>query len=235
MTTGRWRTSELARQAGVSEQQIRNYVDTGVLPPVARAENNYRIFTDQHADALQTARALADGHGWSCTRAVLNAVHANDIPAALAMIDKSHAELAHERTTIAAATRAFTEAARDEAPPVRRPALIGEVATEVGVHTPVLRLWEQRGLLHPKRHPTTGYRVFDPAEQRAAHLIAVLRRGNFAFDIIEAVIATIRTSGNMARALAELARRNQQVDDQSRKRLAGSAALHTYLASHYKA
>jgi len=232
--TGRWRLAELARLAGVSEQQVRNYVDAGILPPVTRAANNYRVFTDQHADALTTARALADGHGWPRTRAVLNAIHTGDIPAVLAMIDESHAELARERTTIAAATRAFTEVARDAAPPARRPALIGEVATEVGVHTPVLRLWEERGLLHPQRHPTTGYRIFDPAEQRAAHLIAVLRRGNFAFDIIDAVIDTIRTSGNITRALAELARRNQQVDDQSRRRLAGSAALHTYLAGHYQ-
>jgi DNA-binding transcriptional MerR regulator len=232
--TGQWRLADLARLAGVSEQQVRNYVDAGILPPVTRAANNYRVFTDQHADALTTARALAAGHGWQRTREVLTAVHTHDIPAALAMIDESHAELARERTTIAAATRAFTEAARDAAPPTRRPALIGEVAVEVGVHTPVLRLWEQRGLLHPERHPTTGYRIFDPAEQRAAHLIAVLRRGNFAFDIIDAVIDTIRTSGNMTRALAELARRNQQVDDQSRRRLAGSAALHTYLATHYR-
>lgn len=150
------------------------------------------------------------------------------------MIDESHAELAHERATIAAATRAFTEAADTPAPTTRRPVLIGEVAAETGVHTPVLRLWEQRGLLRPQRHPSTGYRVFDPAEQRVAHLIAVLRRGNFAFDIIEAVIETLRTSGNMTRALRELSRRDEQVNEQSRQRLAASAALHTYLADHYQ-
>lgn len=233
MAPRRWRLADLARLGGVSEQQVRNYVDTGVLPPADRAANNYRVFTDQHADALETARALATGHNWQRTRAVLNAVHTGDIPGALAMIDESHAELAHERATIAAATRAFTEAADGPAPSTRRPALIGEVAHDIGVHTPVLRLWEQRGLLRPHRHPTTGYRVFDPAEQRAAHLVAVLRRGNFAFDIIDAVIDTLRTSGNMTRALAELARRTEQVTLASHLRLAGSAALHAYLGRHY--
>ncbi len=229
----RWRLAELARLAGVSEQQVRNYVDTGVLPPVTRAANNYRVFTDQHADAVCTARILAVGHGWVRARAVLAAVHGGDIPAAVAMIDDGHAELARERATIAAATRAFTEAADDPAPTTRRPLLIGEVAAEVGVRTPVLRLWERRGLLRPRRHPATGYRVFDPAEQRAAHLVAVLRRGNFAFDIIDAVIETLRTSGNMTRVLAELARRDQQVDQHSRRRLAATAAFYAYLDKHY--
>jgi DNA-binding transcriptional MerR regulator len=233
VTGRRWRLAELARLAGVSEQQVRNYVDTGVLPPVTRAANNYRVFTDQHADALRTARTLASGHGWPCARAVLGAVHAGDIPGALAMIDDSHADLARERATIAAATRAFTEAAGDPAPSTRRPALIGQVATDIGVRTPVLRLWEQRGLLLPRRDPVTGYRVFDPAEQRAAHLVAVLRRGDFAFGIIEAVIDTLRTSGSMTRALTELARRDQQVYQHSRQRLRATAALHVYLDKHY--
>jgi DNA-binding transcriptional MerR regulator len=204
-----------------------------VLPPAIRAPNNYRVFTDQHADAVSTARILATGHGWPCARAVLAAVHAGDVPAALAMIDDSHAELARERATIAAATRAFTEAADDPAPTTRRPALIGQVADEIGVRTPVLRLWERRGLLRPRRDPVTGYRLFDPAEQRAAHLVAVLRRGDFAFGIIAAVIQTLRASGSMTRALSELARRDEQVYQHSRQRLQASAALHAYLDEHY--
>jgi len=136
----RWRVVELARLSGVSEQQIRNYVDTGVLPPAERAANGYRIFTDHHADALRTARILAVGHGWSRTHAVLNAVHTGDLPTALAIIDDSHAKLAGERATITAATQAFTKAASEPAPSARRSALIGQVAGTIGVRTPVLRL-----------------------------------------------------------------------------------------------
>jgi DNA-binding transcriptional MerR regulator len=219
----------------VSEQQVRNYVDTGLLPPAERAANGYRIFTDHHADALRTARTLAVGHGWQRTRAVLNAVHTGDLATALAIIDDSHAELARERTTITAAIQAFTEAATEPAPTARRPALIGQVAATIGVRTPVLRLWERRGLLRPRRDPVTGYRVFDPAEQRAAHLIAVLRRGNFGFGIIAAVIDTIRTNASINSALAELARRDQQVYSSSRQRLQASAALHAYLDQHHPA
>jgi DNA-binding transcriptional MerR regulator len=229
----RTRIVDLARAAGITEQQVRNYLDAGLLPPAPRAANNYRVFTAQHADALRTARALAAGHGWGRTRTILTSVHGGDVATALATIDESHAELARERASIAVATRAFTQAANDPAPPVRSYARIGQVATDIGVRTPVLRLWESRGLLRPDRERPTGYRVYDRSEQRIAHLIAVLRAGHFAFPIIDAVIATIRSTGSVSRALAELSRRDEQVQQLSRVRLQASAALSGYLAEYY--
>jgi len=234
-TVRRWRIVELARLGGISEQQVRNYLAAGLLPPAERAANNYRLFTDQHADALRTARVLAAGHGWIRARAILAAIHRGDISAALTAIDDSHAELAHERTSIATATHAFSRTASDPAPVVRPRARIGQVAADIGVRTPVLRLWERRGLLRPDRDRGTGYRSYDAAEQRIAHLIAVLRAGRFAFPIIDAVIATMRSSGSVSRALAELSRRDEQVHQVSRSRLHATAALQDYLDRYYPA
>ena len=229
----RWRLVDLAAQAGITEQQVRNYLAAGLLPPAGRAGNNYRVLTDHHADALRTVRALAAGHGWARTRVILTAVHDGDIAAALAAVDDSHADLARERATIAAAVRAFTLAADAAAPAVRRRARIGQVAADIGVRTSVLRLWEQRGLLRPERDPATGYRVYGPAEQRAARLVAVLRAGGFAFPIIDDAIATMRADGGLTQALAHLSRRDEQVHRNSVRRLHASAALHSYLTTHY--
>jgi DNA-binding transcriptional MerR regulator len=225
--------TDLAELAGISEQQVRNYLASGLLPPAERAANNYRVLTDHHADALRTVRTLAAGHGWLRARTILTAVHDGDIAAALAAVDESHAELARERAMIAAATQAFTRAAHDPAPAVRRRARIGQVAADTGVRTPVLRLWERRGLLQPQRDQDTGYRVYSPAEQRAAHLVAVLRAGGFTFAIIDDAIATMRSSGSLDQALAHLSRRDEQVRQLSLRRLQASAALHAYLAKHY--
>lgn len=233
MSERRWRLVDLAELAGITEQQVRNYLAAGLLPPAERAANNYRVLTDHHADALRTARALAAGHGWPRARTILTAVHHGDIPAALAAVDDSHAELARERATIAAATDAFTRTASGPAPAVRRQARIGQVAADIGIRTPVLRLWERRGLLQPQRDPITGYRLYSPAEQRAARLTAVLRAGGFAFPIIDAALATMRSSGSLERALAELSRRDEQVHHLSLRRLQASAALHAYLAKYY--
>jgi DNA-binding transcriptional MerR regulator len=233
MAGRRWRLVELARMAGVTEQQVRNYLAAGLLPPAARTAANYRVLTDQHADALRTARALAAGHGWLRARAILAAVHRDDLPAALAALDDSHAELARERARIAATADAFSRAADEPVPAIRRPVRIGRVAAEVGVRTPVLRLWERRGLLHPDRDRAGGYRFYGPAEQRAAHLIAVLRAGGLPFTIIGPVIAALRSSGSTAGALAELRRRDEQVHLLSRRRLEATATLHAYLAQYY--
>jgi DNA-binding transcriptional MerR regulator len=178
-----------------------------------------------------TVRQVAAGHGWERARIIMNAVHEGDVAAALAAVDAGHADLTRERAGIAAAAEAFAAAAAADPPPAsRRNALIGQLARAIGVRPPVLRLWEQRGLLHPIRDRATSYRIFEPAEQRTAHLIAVLRRGDVSFAIVHPVVETMRTTGSTTRgALAELARRDKEIQQTSRRRLQGSAALLAYL------
>src|SRR5262245_13047343 len=98
----RLRITDLARSAGLSVQQIRNYVALGLLPPVQRASNGYRMFTAEHAEALKVARTLIAGYGWQTALTVLQAVHNDDPAGALAAADRSHAELHHERSQVTA-------------------------------------------------------------------------------------------------------------------------------------
>lgn len=228
----RLRAVDLAATVGISVQQVRNYVELGVLPPVRRTASGYRIFTAEHARALTVARRLAEGHGWSRTREIMAAVHRGDLPAALAALDGGHAELDRERAEIRRVLGAFETVLAS--PPAVRPAprhgaRIGEVAALVGVRTSQLRLWEERELLRPGRTPGTNYRVYDEAELRAAQVIALLRRGAYPFEIIAAVLGELRTTGSAARVRAELGRREQELHTRSLRRLRGSAALHDYL------
>lgn len=224
------RITDLARMAGVSVQQVRNYVDLGVLPAVERTPSGYRLFTEAHAEALLIVRQLADGHGWERTRVIMRAVHAGDMETVLATVDASHGELARERADIARVLGAFEAVGRRPAVPrARRPLRIGEVADFVGVRTPVLRLWEQRGLLRPEREQATGYRVYDSAELRKAEVIALLRRGNYPFPIVQAVLEELGPQGRPEHVRAELAKREQDLLRRSHLRLRASAALSTYL------
>ncbi len=43
---------ELAQRTGISIETIRFYEAQGLLPPPARAANNYRVYTPQHAEQL---------------------------------------------------------------------------------------------------------------------------------------------------------------------------------------
>ncbi len=229
---GRLRAIELARTAGISVQQVRNYVELGILPPVERTASGYRIFTDDHARALVVARQLADGHGWARTRVIMRAVHERDLDAALAALDRSHAELDHERADIAKVLGAFETIVTNPGAPDpidRRGIRIGEVAHAIGVRTSSLRLWEQRGLLRPSREKTTGYRVYDESELRRARVVALLRRGNYSFPIVRAVLDEMRATGSPERVRAELAKREQELQGRSLRRLRASAALYGYL------
>ncbi|TVT24849.1 MerR family transcriptional regulator [Amycolatopsis acidiphila] len=216
--------------AGVSVQQVRNYVELGVLPPVERTASGYRLFTETHAEALLIVRQLAEGHGWERTRVIMRAVHAGDLETVLKTVDASHAELSRERADIARVLGAFeTVGTPPVVPRQRRPLRIGEVADAVGVRTPVLRVWEQRGLLRPEREHSTGYRVYGPAELRKAEVVALLRRGNYPFPTVRAVLDELGPQGRPERVRAELAKREQELNRRSLRRLRASAALSAYL------
>lgn len=229
----RWRAVDIAETAGISVQQVRNYVDLGVLPPVERTPSGYRIFTGEHAAAVTLARQMAQGHGWARTRAIMRAVHDGDLDIAIAAVDASHAELDRERADVADVLRALTTVTTSPAAatnPVPRGGLrIGDVASIARVRTPVLRLWERRGLLRPAREPSTGYRVYDEAELRTARVVALLRRGAYPFPVVHAVVDELRGSGSPDRVRAELAKREQELHRRSLLRLRASAALYGYL------
>ncbi|MFD0307367.1 MerR family transcriptional regulator [Streptomyces sp. NPDC127119] len=226
----RLRVVDLARAAGISTQQVRNYVETGLLPPVERTDSGYRVFTDVHADALTAVRALAAGHGWPTAGAVMRAVHGDDLETALAVLDAGHAELHRERGELAEVLGVLDTLVTLDTPAADRGGLrIGEVADAIGVRTPVLRLWEARGLLRPTRERSTGYRTYSASEARLARIVALLRRGGHPFSAIAPVLAELRAGGSPERVRAELAGRERELHRRSLTRLRGSAALDAYL------
>lgn len=228
----RVRITDLARSVGISVQQVRNYVDLGLLPAVERTDSGYRIFTRRHAQALDTVRKLIDGHGHKRAIAIMRAVHVGDLETALREVDAGHAELDRERAEIASVLGAFDSVVADSPaaePGSRSGASIGETARSAGARTSALRVWEDYGLLEPRRDTATGYRVYDAFEQRLVRVVALLRRGGFPFPIVRAVLAELRTAGSPERLRAELARREQELHHRSLRRLRASAALYAYL------
>src|SRR6266516_5098565 len=91
------RTIDLARAAGISVQQVRNYESLGLLPQASRSKSGYRLYTQRHLAALKTARGLVGGYGGPRMPKIMQALHRDDLSAALAMIDSRHAELASKR------------------------------------------------------------------------------------------------------------------------------------------
>jgi DNA-binding transcriptional MerR regulator len=223
----RIRITELARSAGLSVQQIRNYVDLGVLPPAGRAANGYRVFTTRHGEALAAARVLIAGHGWQTAVAMLHAVHHDDPDTALALVDRSHGDLDRERVHV----RSMLEALDGDLPErfrVTRPVRIADAAGAVGARPSALRLWERRGLLSPDRDRATGYRVYDQAQLMRAAVVALLRRHGYPLAAVREVMAAM-VAGDPARTREALASRQRDLNRASVARARGTAALYGYM------
>jgi DNA-binding transcriptional MerR regulator len=234
----------LAREAGISVQQVRNYEQAGLLPTATRSAAGYREFDESHRRALTSARELVGAYGWDDAVTIMAAVHRGDLATAVACIDHAHAQLDHERDRIQQALQAFEvvvthpldadprmAAALDQMTRQGTPLRIGQLADLLGVRTSTLRFWERAGLIRPSREQATGYRAFDVAAARDAHLVRLLREGNFPMTIIRAALDEMHSSpdGRPERVGAELNRRKSQLHQRSWARLRADATLITYL------
>ncbi|WP_306338874.1 MerR family DNA-binding transcriptional regulator [Streptomyces sp. KL118A] len=230
---GGLRPVDLARAAGVSPQQIRNYADAGILPPAPRSPAGYRRFDAGHRQALLAYRALVRGHGSAAARAVMRAVHAGEVPRALALIDAGHALLHDQRGALRTTGEALAAVAEDgpTAPALPRSRLrIGEVAAHLGVRASALRVWEAAGLLTPSRDPGTHYRSYLPADVRDARIVHMLRQSHYLLPQIRPVLDDLRRSGGVGALRTALAQREAALDLRARAMLEGAAHLHRYLS-----
>ncbi|MEU1318149.1 MerR family transcriptional regulator [Streptomyces tibetensis] len=232
MNDRRLRPVDLARLAGVSTQQIRNYEDAGVLPPAARTASGYRVFGEVHRGALLAYRTLMRGYGPVTATNILRTVHEGDVPGALALLDAAHAALHEERVALRAASEALELLAAGPPAPLPHSGglRIGEVAALLGVRTSALRVWEGAGLLTPGRERGTGYRVYEPADVRDARLVHTLRRSHYLFDQIRPVLEGLRREGGSAALRAAVAARGEALTARTRVMIEGAGALHAHLA-----
>lgn len=219
------RTVDLARAAGVSTQQIRNYEDAGVLPPVPRTGSGYRTFDERHLRAVLAYRGLAAGHGPEPARAIMRAVLAGEVPRALALMDAGHATLHQERGALQATATALEAVPAVPADAGGPELSVGELAAQLGVRTSALRVWEAAGLLAPRRERITGYRRYGPAEVRDARMIRMLRQSWYPLPQIGPILDGLRRTGSSAALREAVARRQAELTRRSAALLDGAAHL----------
>ncbi|GAB3885294.1 MerR family transcriptional regulator [Kibdelosporangium lantanae] len=224
------RPIDLAREAGLSTQQVRNYVDTGVLPPAPRTAAGYRTLDIRHSRALATYRALVGGYGWNTAGDVMRAIHGDDIPRALSLVDASHAALHEERESLRAVGEAL-EAVASEAPePPRKSMRVGEVARYLGVRPSALRVWEEAGLLQPERDRGTKYRRYGPDDVRDARMVHMLRQGRYPLNEIRPILDGLRRTGSSDALREAIAQRQEFIATRTRAMLEAAGHLHAYLS-----
>jgi DNA-binding transcriptional MerR regulator len=225
------RPVDLAREVGISTQQVRNYEAAGILLPAPRTESGYRRYGPEHLDALRTYRALVPGFGTGTATAIMQAVHECDERRALRLVDAGHAALHEQRLATDTASEALDTAAerfRDPDPQPGPALRVGELAARLGVRTSTLRVWDAAGLLAPTRERGTAYRSYGPVQVRDAR-IAMLRQGRYGFSQIRPVLDGLRRTGSPEALRAAVAERRAAHDRQSRAMLHGASLLDTHL------
>lgn len=227
------RTIDLAREAGLSAQQVRNYEASGLLPPAGREANGFRRYTERHLGALRTVRAMmAAGYDGASILAIMCAAHEGEPDAALALVDARHARLDQERRqtelTLEAIGALHAGGANDSFARKPAPLTIGEAARAVGVRPSALRFWEGEGLIAPARDGSSGYRLFDAREMRRLEVVVLLRRAHYRFEAIRSVIDELST-GTPESSLRAVDQRRREIAAASRACAQATAALWDYL------
>ena len=179
------RTSDLARAVGIHPNTVRLYEEWGLIPPVARSESGYRIFTQRHLDCLRLARTIyASEYPGRDLRAsgneVIQCAVQDDWQGAL---EKAHEHLSaveeelHRAETAADVLEHWAQKAtesRDE-----KPLAIREVSKMLGVSHDVIRNWERNGLVTIRRNPYNNYRLFTRKDIERMQIIRLLSTAGY--------------------------------------------------------
>ncbi|WP_067474491.1 TioE family transcriptional regulator [Actinomadura hibisca] len=230
------RPVDLAREHGLSTQAVRNYEEAGILPAAGRTPSGYRTYTPLHALALAAFLALIPGHGHQTATSIMQAVNRGAVDEAFHLIDESHAQLLEDRRTLQAVETALRDlgstAMSDGTSTVPGGTFVGPLARKLGIQPATLRKWERAGLVHPRRDPQTGYRVYDEAAVRDARLAHQLRRGGYLLEQIAPLLAQVRAAGGLEPLEATLRDWHGRLADRGRAMLSGAVELETYLREH---
>ncbi|WP_245847977.1 TioE family transcriptional regulator [Lentzea kentuckyensis] len=222
------RPADLAREHGISTQAVRNYEQSGFIPPADRTPSGYRVYTPVHAAALRTFVALVPAYGHALAGQIMNAIHTGSLDDVLLRIDRGHEQLLRDRETLDSVSRAVQDLTGFE--PVLEPRTIGELARRLDVTPATLRAWEEAGILAPARE-STGYRTFSAEDVRDAELAHLLRRGGYPLTRIALVVRQIRTAGGTETLGAALTDWRHRLTARGLAMLAASARLNDYLSA----
>ena len=181
-------TSDVAKIIGIHPNTVRLYEEWGLLPPVERKPNGYRIFTDFHIEQLRLARlafqieVLQNGLRKKIVLMVKTAA-TKDFDAALSLTEEYRIQLRQERTNaeeaISIAKQLLCGVTEENTHFLKRK----EVSDYLDISMDTLRNWEMNGLLAVKRKQN-GYRVYTDEDMKRLKIIRSLRCAGYSLEAI---------------------------------------------------
>lgn len=181
-------TSDVAKIIGIHPNTVRLYEEWGLLPPIERKANGYRIFTDFHIEQLRLARlafqieVLQNGLRKKIVLMVKTAA-TKDFDAALSLTEEYKIQLRQEHANaeeaICIAKQLLCGVTEENTHFLKRK----EVSDYLDISMDTLRNWEMNGLLAVKRKQN-GYRVYTDEDIKRLKIIRSLRCAGYSLEAI---------------------------------------------------
>jgi len=195
-----YKTSEIAKAAGVHPNTVRLYENLGLLQPVRRGNNNYRLFTPAHMEQMHLARIALKS---SCVEGGLRKLAVSIIKTAAkgnlrTALEEAGDYLTHIKLEQSKAAEALVILRKwmnkkNESGAADIFLGRGDTSRLLGVSIDVLRNWERNGLLDVPRNSENGYRMYGPKEIDRAKVIRTLRTANYSMISILRMLKSVDT------------------------------------------
>lgn len=190
MPYNRLSTSKIAKIVGCHPNTVRMYEAWGLLPPVPRAANGYRLYTQDHLEQMRLARTGINTPwpGRTLRSAVIDLIHqsaSGDLGGALESAYRYLVLVQNESNQAVMAAELVSRWAHGFPTDSTTHNLhMREAALHLNVTSDQLRNWERNGLLDVPRDPKNGYRLYDAPELARARVIRVLRNAGYSLMAI---------------------------------------------------
>ena len=196
-----YKTSEIAKAAGVHPNTVRLYENLGLLQPVQRGNNNYRLYTLAHMEQMCLARialksACVEGNIRKLAISIIKTAAKGTLRLALEEAYDYLTHIKNEQSKAAEALAILQKWMNKKNEPGATDIILGRGDTSriLGVSIDALRNWERNGLLDVPRNSENGYRMYGPKEIDRAKVIRILRTANYSMIAILRMVKSVDTN-----------------------------------------
>lgn len=196
-----YRTSEIAKAAGVHPNTVRLYEEWGLLQPVPRGNNKYRLYTLAHMEQMHLARialrcGFVEGNIRKRAISIIKTAAKGKLKLAL---EEAYDYMAHIKNEQSKADEALIILRKwmNKRNEVGAEYILlgrGDASRLLGVSIDALRNWERNGLLDVPRNSKNGYRMYGQKEIDRAKVVRTLRVANYSIMAILRMLKAIDTN-----------------------------------------
>ncbi|MBU5675700.1 MerR family transcriptional regulator [Alkaliphilus sp. MSJ-5] len=195
---GNYRTSEVAKIIGVHPNTVISYEKLGYISTVARMQNRYRIYTEQHIEQIKMARLALKSESVKTymrlkVRDILRTLAKGDLDKALLLSQNFLLKIQKEKDSEYKAIKEIKKVLKEYVEEKQNISLKrSKVAESVGVSIDVIINWERNGILSIPRNNKNNYRIYSENELVLLKIIKLLRDENYSTQCIRKMIVKIK-------------------------------------------